>query len=141
LRVTNAVATAWAVPVEALRRLDKLRAFIIESAGRLAGTPLAPAIAQSDESTVAQALETLRREHPDDERIQQLHAAFLRLTSVAASAGLPPEILFSLRENYEVLPVREGVRRVRPVAARQFRDIFLNNAQFGGRLTEVRTFR
>ena len=139
--VTNAVATAWAVPVEALRRLDKLRAFITEAGGLLAGTPLASAaaaIAQADESAIAQALETLRREHPDDERIQQLHAAFLSVTTGAAPAALPPEILSSLRENYEVLPVREGVRRIRPVAARQFRDIFLNNAQFGGRLIELR---
>jgi AAA ATPase domain/Trypsin-like peptidase domain len=139
--VTNAVATAWAVPVATLRRLDKLREFIAEATDLLADTPLAPTakmFAQADEPTIAKSLETLRGEPPDEERVERLQAAFLRVTARAAPPALPPEILSSLRQNYEVLPVREGVRRIRPIAARQFRDIFLNNAHFGGRLTERR---
>jgi hypothetical protein len=139
--VTNAVSTAWAVPVAALKRLDELRTFVTEATNLWVDTPMAATarmLRQSDEQTIGQLLETLRLEQPDDQRVQTLQASFKRVTAAPPPPVLSLELLTALRETYGVLPVQKGARRIRPMAARQFSDIFRKNTHFGGRLTELR---
>jgi hypothetical protein len=141
--VTQGTATAWAAPVEAIRRLVELSdlARAARAADHLApvgkpGTARKHALG-IDRRRLDELLTRLAHESPDDAAIAALRDGLARNQPAPPVAALSLAEAARLRDEYEVLAVRQGGRVIRPVASREFAEILDGSARFGGRHLEL----
>lgn len=138
--VTQGTATAWAAPVEAIRRLLDL-ADLAAKAARAVHREVLPGNlgpnAGVDRVRLDDILQRLAREQPDDVAIAELREELARNQPVRAAAGLNVADAARLCDEYQVIAVREGGRVIRPVASREFADILAGSTRFGGRHEEL----
>jgi hypothetical protein len=138
--VTQGTATAWAAPVEAIRRLVDLANLAARAARAADHAPAGkPGTANLgvDRRRLDELLTRLAHERPDDAAVVALREELARNQPVPAVVALSLAEAARLRDEYEVLAVRQGGRVIRPVASREFAEILGASARFGGRHREL----
>ncbi|MFY9574928.1 MAG: ATP-binding protein, partial [Blastocatellia bacterium] len=138
--VTEGTATAWAAPVEAVRRLIDLAGLSVKIAHAV-GHDVSPdkplgGYEGMDRRQLGDIVESLVRKYPDDQVLADLRAELLRNQPARVAAQLSLRQIAALRD-YDVIPVREGGRVIRPAATFEFAQILGESKRFGGRRNEL----
>lgn len=135
--VTDGVATAWAAPVEAIHRLLAL-AGQVKQAGQLLGSRAQAGAQKAELIGVDQArLHDWLQQRKPPAGYAALLAAVEGNALPRTQRVLPAALRVRFDDDYGVVPLHDGARALRPIAAREF-GAFLNRGNsFGGRRAQL----